>query len=430
MSKGNEIRRRQAVQSKQNPHVKDLTIGRDYATPFDSKPKRLGREERHRLEFHLRQNWALLLVQNMRDEQGWSWEGIERATGKTRQTWNNVCLSKCPTKADLTSDDEAVRQKARDGYRPVTDGFIRNVTEKLEGHNYNVFTGYFRNCFDLGLTVLSPRLQVNGVVSMRRDDVTEDRVWGAEINGVWKERTTKGGLTDTWLINRIGDEIHPPVYDEGYASGKQLISWLLRNEPTDFVFYVKSRNADGKVVPTYWEHGYPLLNTFNEDWGIHSCWEIHCLLEEEVFDWDGQSEPDPRAVEIHKHWKHQEEFKGVNIPEPPTPTDPNIFKDRPEKPKVTVEDVQRIMKDGGLDEERGNRWIESILKDDNRETKTVEMKVDPEMAQMGFLSPVALSFDAHPSWLDEDGEVEFKVVISFDKDGNKNGHMIKHKPRV
>ena len=50
---------------------------------------------------------------------------------------------------------------------------------------------------------------------------------------------------------------------------------------------------------------------------------------------------------------------------------------------------------------------------------------DNGMTQMGFLPTVHLPFEPHPNWLNEDGEVEFKVVISFDKEGNKNGSMIK-----
>lgn len=452
MDQAKAIARREAIKSAKNPHVVALTIPKRYKTPLHDEMQILSEEERHLMQFHLRQMWAVQLVQNMKEGQGWEWEGIVEVTGKSRQTWNNVCLSKFSTLAELGGKNG---EEAREGYRPVSNGFIRSVTEKIESYNWSVFTGYFRNVWDLGLCVMSPEARIMGVDAPR-------------------------GQVSRWTLDRIGDQvIKDSTVHHHYGDGKEIRKWIDSKTPSHFVSYVKGPDADGKVGPQFYQYadgGYPLLDCYDEDWGSHNCWEAHIGVEELVFDVidEETQEPDPRAREWHKQWEHERSYADhmEEIPERPKPADPDVFKTKPTKPDVQEDDIKipKVKGDAGVkvmekiaenlqrDLERSTQrqldqmrewaehqgmnweklkdWIENgdrkgsdfVIKNDEGETKTIEVKVNSDMQDMGFLPRVHLPFDVHPSWLDEDGEVEFKVVISFDKNGVKDGSMIKHRP--
>ena len=84
------IRKREGMKSARNPHVAELTIGR--SAWVRGEQVKLNNDQRHEMEFHLRRMWAITLLDNMQ-EHGFSWEGIRKLTGKTRQTWSNVTSS-------------------------------------------------------------------------------------------------------------------------------------------------------------------------------------------------------------------------------------------------------------------------------------------------------------------------------------------------
>jgi len=498
MSKSQNIKVTEAIKNQQNTHVQALTIPKTYKSPFDSAPRVLDLEEWNKMQFNVRRMWALNLVQIMREQLNWDWEGITNATGKTRQTWNNVCLSKSPSYADLHSEDETIKAKARDGYRPVTNSFIRNVTDELEKLNYSIFSHHFREAFDLGLCVVCPNSTVRGI------DLHPDFMTMIGIKN-WNEYD--GAREDLWVINRMGDTPRHQVSTCTYWDADEINDWMGTNYPTAFMFYAKGKDDDGIVGPQYIDGGFPLLNVYDGRWGGHNCEEAIMMIEEAVFEWDeATGEPDPRAENSHNMWRHLKKMseEGPHEDWEPTPEDPKQFESPYEQ--TNIKDVVAKFKAGDITQKEAERWIADIKLDtlkkiqkmdeknvqlqrdlqlarlkmdshqvqleesvidtwirtgvvpdqvvidpakvtipdlelmeavmssvedpvitsDDRSTETIEVKgQDKGMTQMGFLPTVHLPFEVHPNWLNEDGEVEFKVVISFDNEGNKNGSMIK-----
>ena len=461
-----------------NTHVVALTIPSRYKTPLHDDFIVLSDEARHAMQFHLRQMWAITLVQNMKEGQGWDWEGITKVTGKSRQAWNYACFSKFSTLAEL--NDSVYGEEARSGYRPVSSAFIRSVTEKIETYNWTVFTKHFRSVWDLGLCVLVP----------------SGSIMGADVSR---------GSVSKWTLDRIGDTYLTPTDDEemmdqghqNYRKGKEIISWINLNEPTQFVYYIKGKDSHGDLGPQYYQYasgGYPLLDCYDFQWGRHNCWEAHCVVESMVFDVINAEtgEPDPRAKEWHKEWEQEQLYKEASDQwvEPPKPADPAAFKSKPKDPALIIDDLDWDAPDVGdkmkekleekLEEKKENwmrtqltklfehrdgfdidqmmEWINTgqsvaeatkgkdhehveIVKVDpetRSETNTIMDKINlldlktatpPSDPQGDYLPPVVLNFDQiDRKFLSEDGtgKIEFSAVIKY-RHGMKVGHSIEIK---
>ena len=467
----NKIRVTEAIKSQQNLHVQQLTVARSIKTPFSEDFVTLNRETRHEMTFHLRRMWALNLVQNMREGQGWDWDGIVEVTGKSRQTWNNVCLSKFSSLEELEHDDEKVSENARDGYRPVSNGFIRNVTDKIETYGWTVFTKHFRSAFDLGLVVMCPMPQIRGM-------------------------ELPSNSVDLWSLNRIGDSIRGRSKKHfWYGRGLAVDHWIdhVREGDETFVSFIKqTEKVGGDEIQTpiqfqFAGGGFPLLDCYNEDWGQHNCWEAHMSLEQLVFciiD-EETGEPDPRARELHGLWAQEREYQDDmdEFPEPPKPKDPDAYRVKPKKSVLKTEDVEipkgksdkekEMMKElemrlqetvqksqykielqlkelcdqMGWNWEKMNHYIQTgsfptvgdplpdplpdadpIVKSANAPLAMINMEVGSQSTDQqegDFFPTVGLPFKVKRDWLNEDGEIQFKVMLSFDDDGNVDGQMIK-----
>jgi len=140
-------------QDQYNLHVNWLTIG---SGVFERGIRRdLSRDNQHANQFILRKMWAKTLLEQMRNL-GWDWPMIRDMTGKTRQTWQNVTDSGfVDLETVLAKPSEERAKKFRENnYRPITNSFIRRVTETLEHtHRFRITTNAFRYAFDCGMTV-------------------------------------------------------------------------------------------------------------------------------------------------------------------------------------------------------------------------------------------------------------------------------------
>ena len=174
-------------------HIKALTLNpRKHFRPQIEKSIVLTREQHHTIEFHLRQMWAICLLQNMQEQLKWSWHTIEIRTGKSRITWNNVTqtyflpweIYNGPEARELIGQyrdenrDEEGRTvgRARIGWKPVTKGFIFDVTTNLEqwgesvGNEAVIFTQLYRDAFDRGLNVVMNHRAHHDDIIMRLGD--------------------------------------------------------------------------------------------------------------------------------------------------------------------------------------------------------------------------------------------------------------------
>ena len=443
-----------------SPHVQALSVPRRIKTPLSEGFVTLDKEERHAMEFHLRRMWALNLVQNMRDGQGWDWDGIAEVTGKSRQTWNNVCLSKFSSLTELNHSDPEIKADSRDGFRPVSNGFIRNVTDKIATYNWTVFTQHFRSVFDLGLVVICPGPQIRSMEGL------------------------PSGAVDRWTLERIGDTTKSVGKDFWhYKRGRAVDQWIKeKDEDEMIVSFVKGKtspDSEGPILYKYAGGGFPLLDCYDPQWGQHNCWEAHVHVEELVFEVDDETgEPDPRAKELHAMWDSARDYEEnlKDYPEPPKPKDPEAYRVKPKRTVLKKEDVaipegksekekavmalvgqklsddlanaharrmeemEATFKNLGYNWEEARTWIETglrgdvvvdpsdpdlILKSADGSKKAIEVKVHKDMEEMGFFPSIHLPFDVHPKWIGENGngQVEFKVKISF-RAGVKSGHAI------
>ena len=138
-----------AIKAKKNRHVQWLTLGRDMKCPRTGEVLFKNGQEIREAQFYLRRAWAHTLLHIMREEIGIPWSQIQDFSGRTRQSWLNV------VNAMYLSNEQARDREQFGSFRPVTDGFIRRVTETLEAEDRNVrlYTNYFVDAWLLGLEV-------------------------------------------------------------------------------------------------------------------------------------------------------------------------------------------------------------------------------------------------------------------------------------
>lgn len=399
----------EAMKSSRNPHVEELTISR---TAYVKGMKvTYTREQAHKQQFLVRQMWAITLLANMRRE-GFTWDGIRKLTGKTRQTWDNVTqsgfveydIAHMNFRSHETEQSTRKRRDARDKaikeaeYRPVTNGFIRNVCENIEAEGYTVWTWSFRRNFDMGLTVWN-----NTEKSNHPDD--------PEILPLIQERI---GGHKPW---RLLDEM-------SFENGRVITAVETCEEnPT----------MKGEFLWTRKEE-FPLLDVQDVQIGQHNCWEYHMDIELTVYGYANEEteEPDPRATTAFEFWKHTfhgpEEDDG---PQYPAPTDPDKFRDTEEAEDKKVARDEQVLKDleeeeraAGIDPNDPLTWTaipteptpkaierpESVIKADDGK---------PLNADIGGFHIFHKPIELLPQMADENGQIKLTVVVQMDDDGKK-----------
>ena len=398
----------EAMKSSRNPHVEELTIGR--SAYVKGVKVTYTREQAHKQQFLVRRMWAITLLANMRRE-GFTWDGIRTLTGKTRQTWDNVTqsgfvpydIANMNFRSHETEQSTRDRRDARDKaikdaeYRPVTNGFIRNVCENIESEGYTVWTWSFRRSFDMGLTVWN-----NTEKSNHPDD--------PELLPLIQERI---GGKDPW---RLLDEM-------SFQNGRVIT--LVESCEENFT-------ALGGYFWTRKEE-FPLLDVQDVQIGEHNCWEYHMDIELTVYGYANEKteEPDPRATTAYEFWKHTkqphpEEDDGPRYPEP---TDPDMFRDTEEARDKKIARDQQVLKDledeeraAGIDPGDPLTWTEVPIKPTPNPVKWPETVIkadDGKPMQKGgfhiFHTPIELT----PEMADEKGQIKLTVVVQMDEDGKK-----------
>lgn len=391
----------EAMKSSRNPHVEELTIGR---TAYVKGLKvTYTREQAHKQQFLLRRMWAITLLDNMRRE-GFKWDGITKLTGKTRQTWDNVTqsgfveydIANMDFRSHETEQSTRPRREARDKamykaqYRPVTNGFIRNVCESIEAQGYTVWTWSFRRNFDMGLTVWNNKM--NPRPGREHLPLIQDRIGGPNPFAILDQYSFENGRVITAVRSCMTMEIE--------AGGK-----------TTNDGFVWERKAE-----------FPLLDLNDPQVGEHNCWEYHMDIELTVYGYANEKtgEPDPRATTAFEYWKHTQQ---------PPPED-----DGPRYPKPTDPDKFRGT-EGAEDEKMAHRaWAEGIDPNDPLTWTKIPTEPTPKaierpeavikaddgkpMQKGGFHifhKPIELT----PEMADENGQIKLTVVVQLDKNGNK-----------
>ncbi len=411
------IARSEAIRAKNNRHVKWLTINRNTKCPRTGEILWKTREELKEAQFHLRRAWAETLLHIMKHEIGISWSKMHEFSGRTRQSWINV------TNALWMNEEEREHPEQFGNYRPVTNGFIKNVTNTLEGKwKYRLYTSTFVDCWLLGLEIDQNNGHQQGFVRNRLETKAITNGWGP----LDVEQTD---FSD-WAVNNI-------------------------SEPNLFAI-----RSEGSKMPKL-VGAFPLLEVNDDSDGQIFAWEYLLHIEETVFPNVNPKtgEPDIRAVNSHSMWFQTSEH---------SPLDPerrmaDVRKFTEDPHDYTVNQVRDMIEREILDPMQGNEMIqqlERVLKQEEI-IADVEAKEDDfdefsedlnqfhddhehrlltEARQREDEKPtdiqvrktdatgediISLPFEVHPAFLDEtlSGSVEFTVKIKY-KEGVKVGHMI------
>ena len=279
------IAQREAVKAARNHHVEALTVGRNVW--WRGEQMRLSQEARHELEFHLRRMWAITFLANMKSH-GFNWEGIRKLTGKTRQTWNNVTHSGfVPLHIlKLPSDSEERREYMdEESYRPVTNSFIRKVTEETQKAKYTIHTHAFVYACSHGMTVWE-----NDFLELEGDD--------------------------QFVIGRLGDD-GVNYFNDAKSDGSVVCAAIM--------------GPNGETKPL---EVFPLLGIDAREINDHFAHEetINVELVAHGFN-DETKEPNPKAKIALEEWRSEQRAMADHWSEP-VPTDPNEFRPpRPSTPK-------------------------------------------------------------------------------------------------
>ena len=407
----------EAMKSSRNPHVEELTIGR--SAYVKGMKVTYTREQAHKQQFLVRRMWAITLLANMRRE-GFTWDGIRKLTGKTRQTWDNVTqsgfveydIAHMNFRSHETEQSTRDRRDARDlaikdaQYRPVTNGFIRNVCENIEEEGYTVWTRYFRLNFDMGLIAFNNR----------RAHIDRD---GIEIP------------FDSLILEKFkGDK---RFMDSLTFQSSDVFTMVESCDP----ILIEEPNGTTTNHGFAWKHkeDFPLLDVQDPQIGQHNCWEYHMDIELTVYGYANEKtgEPDPRATTAFEFWKHTfhepEEDDGPRYPEP---TDPDKFRDTDEARDKKVARDEQALKD--LEREEANMMANGIDPGDPLTWTKVPTEPTPKaierpeavikaddgkpMHEGGFHifhKPIELL----PQMADENGQIKLTVVVQMDEDGKK-----------
>lgn len=425
------------IKSNKNRHVQLLTIGRDMKCPRTGQVLFQTQEEIREAEFYLRRAWAHTILHIVREHEQIPWRNIQDFTGRTRQSWNMVVNAFYLT-AEQQRDPETYGR-----WKPVTDGFIRNVTETLEAEDrkFRLYTEYFVEAWLLGMEVTWN----NG----HQQRFTRERLGSVELT------------SDDFLDGQ--PHVMPDFLDAKWTEH----SHFCQTELSENTLFSVRREPKGNPLnddPSLLLPDFPLLETNDDAWGQQRVWEYMIELEERIFgDPDPiTGEPDKRAVNLHAIWKHtHEESPFVKDQEM---ADVNKWK---ESEECTKEQIQEMMQLDILDEYQGHmmllKWekreyqeeedaaaeekmddMESFAKDieddyanrPSRDEILGKEKAPPpptpntsaalvSRTNMQPITPVNLTFDIDPKFLNDEGvgSVNFKVNIKY-KQGMKVGHSI------
>lgn len=386
--------RREAIASCE--HVQHLTINpTEYKRPLGD-PMELDEDTHHLVQFHLRQMWAICLLQNMQENWGWSWGKIEDRTGKTRITWNNVTqtyflpwsICRYPRKAT-----QAVRQhreenrdelgrvvgRPRIGWKPVTENFIYDVTTKLEawgkdkGFETTIFTELFRIAFDTGLSVC--------INTRTHHDRIIQRIGDSIILG-----TTEGIAEDHHTGNDLNNHFESGLFDYAYIT----------------------KGKDGK--PSFCKP-FPMFEKASYKKGLRNVFNYNAKFERTKFESLANRETGEPPEELeawHLLWqfqkmKEEEEHKALMEDDSVHPVD-NPFEVKSE-PVFTDE------------------FKEALQPEESKEETIVD-------GYEGIIdSGKPISIDVLPYMLDAEGngEVKFTVTIKMRK-GYRSGYSVEEQP--
>lgn len=400
------IAKREAMKSARNPHVAALTIGRSVWVRGELvKPSN---EERAEMEFHIRRMWAITLLANMQDH-GFSWEGIRKLTGKTRQTWNNVTSSGYVVDEVLQlPTDNPKRQQAIKGqrYRPVTNGFIRGVCESIEANEYTVFTKHFARMFTHGLTVWN-----NDLILAPRDKYVCERL-GKEGREYVDEMS---GVSESWFTAI-------ETFDGGIKTLDQM----------------------------------PLLGIDEFSVDQHNVWEYDMDVELAAYGYANEEteEPSPKAKTAHEYWDHMNNAEQY-FDEMPVPTDPNQFRDGEvanTPSQQNREDLTRLeaaskgqhqpseflnfsgprQKGMELHHTEDGRLVEVPQEQNRKLGGGVTIKRDdgtPPNADIGGFWVQLPRTEVLPHMINGQNQVAFNVVIQLDDNNKPTGSVVVHNPK-
>ena len=376
-------------------HVKSLTINpTKYIRPGMEKSIVLDRATHHLIEFHLRQMWAICLLQNMQESWGWSWKEIADRTGKSRITWNNVTQTyflpfDIYNSPDARQQVNAWRDKHRDengslegrvriGWKPVTKGFIFDVTESLEAWGKSVdcevsiFTSVFREAFDKGLTVVMNQNTHHDRIILRiGDSVTFDQTEG------------------------MGDDHH----------SSQWLSNFFALDLDDYLYCYKNKEDKPKA-----HNPFPLLEGIDGESGLHNVWLWMAMFEEQKFDPANSrtGEPPEWCTAWQMKWQLEQDAEDEErqIAEAELGLDDDVH--QVDNPLIEPKKKQQFFSD---------EFKEAIANDNSPHWNG---EVD---------SGKPISIDVLPDMLDEygDGEVKFTITVKM-RSGRRSGYSVEEQP--
>ena len=436
----NAIAKANAISAKKNKHVQLLTLGRDMKCPRTGEVLfRNGREIRE-AQFYLRRAWAHTLLHIMKREIGIPWSQIQDFSGRTRQSWINV------TNAMYLSPEQALDREQFGSFRPVTNNFIKRVTETLEADDRR-FRLYTENFVDAWLLGLETNWNNGHQQRFTRERLgSPERVWGDFPDG----------------------QPHPiPAHFD--AKWTEFSEWCQMELSEDTMFAIKSEvEGNPKLVDCF-----PLLEVNDDRDGQMFAWEYMIDLERTVFgDPDPDTgKPDERAVLNFNMWLHTSEHS----PEEEEWKMADVERWKQEEKEYTKEQIQDMAQLDILDQYQAHVMILELERkelqehmdasqerdDDEWETQIQEThegydnrpsydeitgkKTKDSQSSSHFLlpqesvkptnltdvqsvKPVSLTFDIDPKFLSENlnGKVEFRVAIKY-KQGLKVGHSIEVK---
>lgn len=369
-------------------HVKALTLNpTKYIRPMLDKSIVLTPEQHHTIEFHLRQMWAICLLQNMQESLDWSWSTIESRTGKSRITWNNVTQTyflpfsiynsgnarqQINAYRDANRDEDGkLAGRARIGWKPVTKGFIFDVTTSLEewaeeqGGEAVIFTPIFREAFDRGLSVvMNQKTHHDDVILRLGDSVTFD-----QVEGIGEDHHSSSWLSD---IFEIGID--------------------------DYIYCFKDKNGKPAGVLSF-----PLLEARNAKEGMHNAWHWLAAFEQKKFDPDNKEtgEPPKWCEAWHLMWELEEHAR--------------------EEEEIEAAQENNPLVEPKPDEFFSDEFREFLESDD--------ASSDPSGDYGGTVhAPSPISCDVQPYMLDPNGDAEvvFEVRVRY-KNGRVVGKSIDYK---
>ena len=99
-----------AIDNAMNKHVQLLTVtSTGWGFTDEEKAARHTLEEQFEKQYLLRRMWMLSLLDYMKNDLKFDWEGIQKLTGRKRQTWGNLVTSEFVPLDDLSQGEKVDR---------------------------------------------------------------------------------------------------------------------------------------------------------------------------------------------------------------------------------------------------------------------------------------------------------------------------------